>query len=78
MNKTQEEKKLERLQDLVTSLENLGYYEEAEELQDYLLNPRASAGYIVEKFKDLFESITQDLNTDGLDCRRDEEGNQYE
>lgn len=80
MNKTEmlNEKKLERLQDLVTSLENLGYYEEAEELQDYLLNPRASAGYIVEKFKDLFESITQDLNTDGLDCRRDEEGNQYE
>ena len=78
MNKTQEEKKLERLQDLVTSLENLGYYEEAEELQDYLLNPRASAGYIVEKFKGLFESITQDLDTDGLDCRRDEEGNQYE
>ena len=78
MNKTQEEKKLERLQDLVTSLENLGYYEEAEELQEYLLNPRASAGYIVEKFKGLFESITQDLDTDGLDCRRDEEGNQYE
>ena len=78
MNKTQEEKKLERLQDLVTSLENLGYYEEAEELQDYLLNPRATAGYIVDKFKDLFESITQDLDTDGLDCRRDEEGNQYE
>ena len=72
------EKKLERLQDLVTSLENLGYYEEAEELQEYLLNPRATAGYIVDKFKDLFESITQDLDTDGLDCRRDEEGNQYE
>ena len=80
MNKTEmlNEKKLERLQDLVTSLENLGYYEEAEELQEYLLNPRATAGYIVEKFKGLFESITQDLDTDGLDCRRDEEGNQYE
>lgn len=64
MNKTKEEKKLERLQDLVTSLENLGFYDEAEELQEYLLNPRASVGYIVDKFKDLFNQITNEFESD--------------
>lgn len=77
MNKTQEEKKLERLQDLVTSLENLGFYDEAEELQEYLLNPRASVGYIVDKFKDTFEMITSEFESDGLDFR-DEDGNKFE
>lgn len=77
MNKAKEEKKLERLQDLVTSLENLGFYDEAEELQEYLLNPRASVGYIVDKFKDLFNQITNEFESDWLDYW-DEDGNKFE
>ena len=72
------EKKLEKLQDLVTSLENLWFYDEAEELQEYLLNPKCNAGYIIDKFQDTFDFITKDLDTDWTDCRWDEEWNQYE
>ena len=80
MNKTQmmAEKKLDQLQDLVTSLENAWFYEEAEELQEYLLNPKANAFYIVDKFKDKFEMLQKYIDTDGTDCQRDEEWNQYE
>jgi hypothetical protein len=69
MNKTQEinEKKLTKLQDLVTSLERLQCYDEAEELQELLLNPRADAQYIINKFRDKFENIIKDLDCDGTD-----------
>lgn len=80
MNKTEKlnEKKLERLQDLVTSLENSGFYEEAEELQEYLLNPRCTAGYIVDKFQDKLDLIQKYLDVDWTDAVRDEEGNMYD
>ena len=79
MNKTQEinEKKLTKLQDLVTSLERLQCYDEAEELQELLLNPRADAQYIINKFRDKFENIIKDLDCDGTDFW-DQDWNKYE
>ena len=75
-----EEKKLDKLQDIVTSLENLGMYDEAEELQEYLMNPRATASYIMKQFKDRFGDLLEKFSNenDGTDIQRDEEGNSWQ
>ena len=75
-----ETNKLERLQDLVTSLERMWLYDEAEELQEYLLNPEMNGEEIFNIFKDKLEDIYNkaNWNEDGTDCYRDEDGNQYE
>lgn len=79
MNKTDliNERRLTKLQDLVTSLERLQYYDEAEELQELLLNPKATAQYIIDKFRNKFENIIKDLDCDWMDYR-DEDWNKYE
>lgn len=79
MNKTKElsEKRLTKLEDLVTSLERLGYYDEADELQEYLLNPNTTSEYIIKKFRKTFEKITSNLECDWMDYR-DEDWNKYE
>ena len=80
MNKTQQlqEKKLDKLQDLVTTLERLWMYDEAEELQEYLLNPRANASYILNQFEERFNDLLEKFEGDWTDCERDEEWNQRE
>lgn len=74
-----EEKKLDKLQDIVTSLENLWMYDEAEELQEYLMNPRATASYIMKQFKDRFGDLLEKFSNEdnGTDIERDEEGNSW-
>lgn len=70
--------KLDKLQDLVTSLERLWMYDEAEELQELLLNPRATDVYIINQFEDRFNNLLEKYEWDWTDCERDEEGNQWE
>lgn len=80
MNKQEKEKKLTMLMDLVTSLETNGYREEAEELQEYLLNPEMD----VEEILGIFGNQLQDIydkraeENEWKDCFRDDEWNQYE
>jgi len=72
--------KLDKLQDLVGSLERLGFYEEAEELQSYLLDIDMDEDEIFNIFKWKLEDIYNEANwnDDWTDCYRDEEWNQYE
>lgn len=75
----QNEKMLTKLQDLVTSLERLWYLDEAEELQDLLLNPRATVQYIMWQFKGRLEDIMDKFEYDEwTDCFWNEEWEQFD